>query len=262
MIDRDREGDVFLGYPRTGMVAGVFMDSVLAAYDEDTRRAATGIGKRRLVGYHPETGPYIHQNRSDVARYFLDCTDFQWLWMLDSDMDFPVDSLYRLLDAAEEHDCKILGAAYWNGYGFSNVYLSWLLFTPEHGMVALPQLPDPDQFPVAELSALGMGCTLIHRDVLQDVADSYANDPWDTFGADILVRFSDGGLMSGRTPEELKVNGRQVDWYQRVGEDVCFCLRARRCGHVAYGLPSLVADHFKQMYVPHGMPSVVPVASS
>jgi hypothetical protein len=247
LIDPDATNDVLLGFCHAGTVAACFMDSVLAAFAEDVRR---GQGNRRLVEYHQTGGPYIHDNRARIARYFLEETDKQWLWMVDNDMDFPVDSHLRLLSAAEKHDCKILGAAYWNQYGIYRPALSWLLLSPQFGIRAIRDLPD-ETVPV-EVNAVGMGCTIIHRDVLQDVADSYPNDPWDTFAADMMVRFEDGSLQVARVPEDFELDGKVVVQTSRMGEDVTFCLRAKKVGYSTWGLPTLIAEHFKSQIVIHG----------
>jgi GT2 family glycosyltransferase len=248
MIEPGAYNDVLLGFCHNGTVTAGFMNSLLAAFVEDSNRPV-----RRLTEYNDSIGPYIHENRARVARYFLEDTNKQWLWFVDNDMEFEPTALYTLLETAEEREIRILAAAYYNAYGRSGAYLSWLMFTPD-GIKALPgdvldELTEP-----LEISAAGMGCTLIHRDALQDVADMYAGDPWDTFAGDILLEFEDGGFVVGRTPEELEpaiANGRLIRRMSRMGEDVTFCLRARRAGHLTYGLPTLVVDHFKPAYLGH-----------
>lgn len=223
-----REPDVLLGFCHNGSVATPFMNSLLQAFALDSQKP-----DRRLVEYHDAVGPYIHDNRSRIAKYFLEHTNYQWLWMLDNDIEFPPDSLYRLLNVAETHHLKILGAAYWNQYTGTQCYLSWLLFT-EEGVKALPQLPSSSD--PMEVTAVGMGCTLIHRSVLADVAAAHVGDPWDTFGADVL---------------------RQGDKFERMGEDVTFCLRARNAGYKTYGLPTLVVEHHKAHKMSHGGRGVI-----
>jgi hypothetical protein len=253
MIDKDRVDDVLFAFVDNGNVATCFMQSTLEAFSYNAM-----LGERRRMGeYYNAPGPYIADNRARVARYFLECTNKQWLWMLDNDIKFPQDSLYRLLDAAEEHDVKILGAAYWNQYPGSYCYLSWLIFTPEHGLLAVPDLP-PDRTAPVEVNAVGMGCTLIHRDVIQAVTDNYPNDPWDTFGQDILIQFADGEspqFLVGRSPDDFDqemLRERPMEEMHRCGEDVTFCLRARSLGFVTYGLPSLEVEHYKPFFMPHG----------
>jgi hypothetical protein len=226
VIDKDAENDVLAAFCHNGNVMACFMNSLLGAFATDAGRE-----RRRLVEYHDACGPYIHDNRCRIAKYFLEHTDFQWLWMLDNDIEFEPDTLYKLLGAAEEHDLKVVGAAYWNRYNDKGSYLTWLRFTNE-GIRACAALPeDPAPYPV---TALGMGCTLIHRDALQDVADFHraANpeDPWDTFGADLL-KYDDGTA-------------------HRMGEDVTFCLRARRVGYEVFGIPTVLVGHYKPTFIP------------
>jgi hypothetical protein len=249
MIEADAQNDVLLAFADTGNWAAAFGHSLMSSMGEDTARDV-----RRFTEYHDAAGPYIHDNRCRLARYFLEDTDKQWLWMCDTDMEWRPSALYELLDAAVKHECRILSAAYWNAYGKSAAYLSWLAFTPD-GIKAIPEIP-PGEDPI-EVTAVGMGCTLIHREALQDVADMYPGDPWDTFGADILVEFEDGGFMVGRVPDDYEshLDGRMIRRAHRMGEDVTFCLRARRAGHLSYGLPTLVADHYKPHYMVHGRSS-------
>ena len=225
MIELGREKDVLLGFVHDGWRVGTagWFFSVLGVLDEQAKREARGQ-RRRLTEIHDAAGPYIHDNRSRVARYFLEETDKQWLWFLDNDIEFEPDALDQLLEAAEEHDVRILGAPYPNAYGKSEAYLSWLVFTPD-GIKALPESVLEDQTDPVEITAIGMGCTLIHRDVLQDVADMHGGDPWDTFAADILLEFEDGGFLEGRVPEDLEKamsNGRILRRMSRMGEDVTF----------------------------------------
>jgi hypothetical protein len=233
-IEADAENDVLAAFIHNGSVATCFMESFLAAFAEDAMRHSRGGHRRRLVEYQTQQGPYIQSNRSLVAKYFLRHTAAQWLWWLDNDIEFPPDSLYRLLRAAEVHECGILGAAYWNQYGASSEsttgrYLSWLLFTDE-GVRAVENLPE--EVDPCEVTAVGMGCTLIHRDVVAAVDAAHPEHPWSTFGADLL-RYDDG------TSDVM-------------GEDVTFCLRAQRAGYKTYGLPSLIVEHHKAHFMAHG----------
>lgn len=247
MIQLERENDVLVGFCHNGNVATCFMNSLLAMFAFDASQT-----RRRVVEIHDAQGPYIHDNRARIARYFLQETDKQWLLFFDCDMEFPADVATRLLRAAEAHGTHLLAAAYWNKYGTGNTYLSWLLFT-EHGIKAIETLPKTAE-PV-EITAAGMGCTLIHRDALQAVADMHPNDPWDTFSADMLVQFEDGGFQCAFSPEDFKevmAGGRKVRNYERMGEDVTMCIRARMAGFPTYGLPSLVLEHYKPHFMQHG----------
>lgn len=240
MIDRTREADTLVAFCHNGSVATCFMNSLFGAFRYDAQQAANGH-RQRLAEYHDASGPYIHDNRARIASYFLDHTDYQWLWMLDNDIRFSPDTVHRMFEEIEERDIKLAAAAYWIKYGDQGLYLSWLLFARE-GIRALNELPDTTD-PV-EVTATGMGCTLIHRDVLEDIRrhqrEIAPDDPWDTFGSDVL-RYEDGKS-------------------ERMGEDVTFAMRARKHGHIVYGLPTVVVDHFKSSYLPRGRQELSPIS--
>jgi hypothetical protein len=48
--------------------------------------------------------------RSEIAAYFLDHTDSEWLFMVDSDMGFAADTVDRMVASAEANNVPVLGA--------------------------------------------------------------------------------------------------------------------------------------------------------
>ena len=71
-----------------------------------------------------------------------------------------------------------------------------------------------------------MGCTLIHREVLEALqAEWQDKDAWVWFGHD-LVKGKDGKL-------------------ERAGEDVTMCVRARALGYKTWGLTDVRLAHHK-----------------
>jgi hypothetical protein len=72
---------------------------------------------------------------------------------------------------------------------------------------------------VIPLAAVGMGCTLIRRDVFEKLLD-----PW-------YERTS------------VKVGGKPV----RGGEDICFCLRAGEAGFQTWGHAGVAVRHWKRI---------------
>jgi GT2 family glycosyltransferase len=170
----------------------------------------------RLVGGRVSvSSPNITRARCQVAERFL-AGSSEWLWFLDTDVAFSSDALVRLLEAAERPG--IYAAAYWDAEG----RLTWKSL--ENGALAGVEELGAE---CREIAACGMGCTLIHRDVLAAVGASHQGDPWCWFGNDILD-----------TPEG-KV---------RLGEDVSFCLRAAREGFGVVGVPVRV-EHRKLVSV-------------
>jgi GT2 family glycosyltransferase len=164
-------------------------------------------------------GLYIADNRNRLVKRFLDETDGEWLWSLDSDIEFTGQTLDLLLTAAGEGP-RLIAAPYWSDYATGR-YLTWLR-ADETGFLAFSALPDPG---VYELAACGMGCTLIHRDVLETIrVGADERDPWTWFAHDLV--------LTGKG-------------WMRAGEDVGFCVRARQAGYPPYGLSSALVKHHK-----------------
>jgi hypothetical protein len=219
---------VVLGFCDIGIVYTPFMSSVLNAFTVNEELGT------ELIGYTSYRSPYIPEARCEVVRKFLEATDADWLWFCDTDIEFPPDALARLLNAADPDRVPILGAAYWNEFS-DGCYLTWLICDDDgfHPIAELPDVAGP-----VEVSSVGMGCTLIHRSVLETMERECVADPcWPWFGTDLL-QFS-GGIT-------------------HIGDDPTFCARAKLAGFPIHGLPSLVVEHFKPHRMRHGDP-VVPV---
>jgi hypothetical protein len=186
---------VVIAYCHNGMVHQPFMECVLASW-----RANPDLIEGTISG----TGPYIAANRNFVVRQFLEKARSEWLWFLDYDIIFAPETLPWLLKAAQEK-----GVAVYAGLYFVNlkegIRSTWL---------------DEDWKPVeyfgetlTEIAFCGMGCALIHRDIL---VDTKTTDPWPWFGHDIM-----------ETPTGP----------ERMSEDYVFCDRVRNHGYKIWGVP-------------------------
>jgi hypothetical protein len=177
------------------------------------------LSERRLAAVIQAQGPYIPQNRNLVCEKFLQLPiKCEWLWFLDVDIDFQPDILEDLLDAADPVNAPIVGALYLNQVTGKPPGTWWPTWADKDGRIEKIVMGK-----VYELTTLGMGCTLIHRSVIESLAERHKDDPWPWFGHDILVH---KGI-----PE-------------RVGEDETFCARAIEAGFSVWGLAELV-NHVK-----------------
>lgn len=213
------QGDVMVGYIDYGQWVPEFGESLVDFFLHDA------LGSRRVGGRCRVKGPYIPENRTRLCREFL-AGPCQWLWMLDIDLAFPPQILDALLDAAHPTDKPIVGALYFSSYESTPAGTWWPMWLERQGDQELCVVSKVELGAVRELSVAGTGCMVIHRSVIEKLAEVHAEDPWPWFGHDVR-----------RNPVP-----------SRAGEDVTFCSRARAAGFTVWGL-AVPLRHFKTISV-------------
>lgn len=186
----------------------------------------------RIVGQIPlKSGPNLSAPRNQIARTFLANTA-EWLWMVDSDMTFPPDTLARLLDAADPVDAPIVGGLCFGQRGPDEIFPT--MFVREDGESYRVDEYPPDT--LLDVAATGTGCLLVHRDVLEKLQANY-REPFPWFAETVNEH---GGVES---------------------EDVTFCFRARDQGFpvkvhtgipVGHVKPQVINEAVYQAWRKHG----------
>ena len=225
-------GQVQIAFLHKDQVSYSWVDSMrrLVAYDT--------AGPRRLAkGGEPlnircSTGQLV-PSRNYAVTLFLDKTDAEWLWFVDTDMGFRADTVDQLLKAADPGDSPVVGALcfaqHFKGYdqmGGMRTQIAPTMYrigqqakTGFHTFSYFGEYPLDEVVPVA---VTGMGCILIHRSALEAVRAKY-EDHW----------FDQVVTETGAT----------------VGEDFSFCLRLGTLGipvHVHTGVPT---THHKEVWL-------------
>lgn len=225
---------VCLGWVDGGMVHAEFVDSILAMTGT---RVGQLIGSRVRVA----SGCNISKARNELVRAFLDGTDDEWLWMLDTDLVLPIDALQQLLAAADPLERPIVSGLYYAMEGWGEtlppgmIGLRPLIFDlhPELVFTTRRAFRHGD---VLQVGGAPTGCLLVHRSVYEKL-DNQGPYPW----------FYEQVLMD--------------KW---VSEDLTFCLRANAAGipvHIATGV---MCQHIKPtrlssaMYAALGGPIEIP----
>jgi hypothetical protein len=203
---------VILTWIHGGNLRGEFVDSVFnfMAYDI--------LGPQRVKGRICASGPYIVDNRNTIAKSFLEQNAGDWLWSLDIDVQFGTDVLDRMMEVADAETAPIVGALYFAGATGDPEYRWWPVWRQTQGEVeygVMPQIRIGDTY--ENLASVGMGCTLIHRSVLEAMRDAAADEdkPIAWYGHDYYT-----------------INGLHM----HLGEDLTFCKRARNLGFSITGL--------------------------
>lgn len=203
-----RKGDSILGFITGHNVTFHFMDSVLQLYGSDVDQR---FGGQLLAVF----GSYIHANRNKLQRDFM-ATDRDWLLSVDNDMVFSPADVWPLLHEAEKRGPGIYSGPYMLENGFL-VCGTWddEVDVAYHNLLALPEKP-------AEIGMVGMGFTLIHREVFEAIGENAFRGVMGPDGDD-------------------------------AGEDVSFCWRAQEAGYIPVLVPKCNPGHFKMFTVyPHG----------
>lgn len=187
---------VLLSYLHTDLVSSSFMESVMNVISHDRNHG------QHLAGWLPAHCPsgQLGVARSNVVQVFLDSTDHEWLWMVDSDMGFTPDTLDRLLAVADPERHPIVGAlchtAQVEGFdGMGGFQVRPVPAIYDRDLTRITQYP---KYAVIPVGATGAACLLMHRSALEKVRADHG-DRW------FWEREDPAGL--------------------RMGEDVSFCTR-------------------------------------
>lgn len=187
------KADTLLGFVTGPSVGMWFMRSVILLFKRD-------LDQRFTADFIISMGPYIHQNRNDLQREFME-TDRKWLFMVDNDMVFEPEDALRLLEEADKRGPGIYSAPYPMENG-NFVCGPWSTEADKvyHPLGMVPGEP-------AQVGMVGTGFTLIHRDVFEQLGpDAFTPLPAD-------------------------------DRFSFYGEDVSFCWRAYEKGIIPWIVP-------------------------
>lgn len=209
-----KRGTVVVGYLDGGQWSACFGLS----YRDLCLRDA--LGRQRIVRENGRelrqlcgTGG-ISEGRNEVARQFLDATDGEWLWFIDTDMGFAPDTVDRLVDTADYVHRPVVGGLCFaqrrtprgdlhaEKFGIVPTVYRFVELDDELGFVPMADYPR-DQ--AVKVGATGAACLLIHRSVLVKIREKHG-DAW----FDPIVH-----------PTGLK-GGRRV-----FSEDLSFCIRVQ-----------------------------------
>lgn len=210
---------VVLSWPDPVDVKGAFCASMV--------ELALARGKR-LGGVLRVEGGLLSRQRNEIVTYFLDSTDSDWLLMVDSDEQLPVQSFDRMVNAADAERRPVIAGLYfgtWPG-GLIPQPVPHLYRRADDGVSMIPVVDYPSN-QLIEVDGAGTGALLVHRRVLQairDAAEDHEGRNWCWF-RDLPV----GGL-----------------W---LGEDFYFCRRIRSMGFPIWAHTGAILKHSRRYWL-------------
>jgi len=154
----------------------------------------------------------ISRGRSRIANFFINNTDFEYLFFLDSDVGFEADDVLKLLNYNKEMVC--------GAYPMKTVPLKWNFTITE---------PKQREGDLVAIDKIGIGFSLIHRNVFIRIAKQYPE-----------LKYIPTNESTTHNPTEAEYDNsyhyfhemRQGDIY--LPEDLSFFTRARTVGMQAW----------------------------
>ena len=195
------------------------------------------FGKRTVLSYRFE-----HDKPYDTSRNFLakECLESgaEWLFMVDSDVVVPAQTLERLLS----HKVSIVGGLYWRRH--PKIFAEAFKFRP--GTTQYDPIPDQNIYSALnEVDGIGAGCLLIHRRVFENLKDKVKKLTIPAEGNNVELY------------EFFKFTSAEPPY---VSEDLFFCIQARLAGWKIYLDGNVKCGHIlSTMMIKDGRPDWTPL---
>lgn len=241
----------------------------LAEHDNDIRLVCPGSaipsvsknnGLDEIFSQNGTNDTLTSHNRNALAEKATG----EWIFFIDYDTVPPLDALPRLLAL----DRPFCGGVYYHRNDPHMPLLYWR--NPETGLYGV--IADYEKGALVEVDATGMGCTLIHRQVFDDIVANYRQFSRSD-GSQMLVHVDD--IKRDKVPSRMRKDGIVYDTgqgYYHVNkvaptmaevmdekpfpffemehertEDMGFCERAKRVGYDIVVDTSIECQHWHYM---------------
>lgn len=210
---------VLITYPHTTSIGHNFHLSLTRT----ARQHASQIEEILSMRCYP--GDSLIKGRNEAMRMWLDEFDSEFLWTIDTDIGFSVDTLPMLMN----HNAPVVSGLYRTvfeeGRDHTGAPGDWRIIPAAYRWtdVAAVNIEDPQG--VAAVGAVGGGCLMVRRDAALAVREKYGDEWWS-----ILRPFSDHPSMS-------------------LGEDLSFCWRLKECGIPILLDATVQTSHQKSVWV-------------
>ena len=171
----------------------------------------------------------LSKSRNILVKHFLDETEDDWMFMVDSDEYITLDAFAKLVNTADKDEFPFVSGLYFAAYWIKPTEMEPvpLIFKMHENSEILPFFDYPEN-KVVEIFAAGTGCLLIHRSVLERLRELGA----ETNGRD-WAWFHDGPIGNNK-------------W---LSEDLMFCDHVQRAGFKIVVHTGAIIPHHKQMWL-------------
>lgn len=172
-----RPGTVAVGFLDPGHWSHCFGQSLVDLYLCDA------FGSKRMVPHgkqlrdNAQAGGIV-AGRNSIATKFLDATDCEWLFMIDSDMGFAPDTVDRLIASADPVARPVVGGLCFSlrrdtpGEFYGQKYVvvpTCYEYVDTDAEVGFRSILDYQRDAMVEVGGTGAACLLVHRSALEAV---------------------------------------------------------------------------------------------
>jgi hypothetical protein len=219
-IKEGPSGSIFVVQIDGGTVDGAYAHSMVRAIAYTMQHPGLLAGYLRWAG-----GPLIAKARTEVVRHFLDKSDADWLIQIDSDMVFDPDYLVKLWQSGHQSESPIVaGHCYALTAERGPTPTMWTTTNDPESPVPLVPFEGYPFDRLVPVEATGAAFLMVHRSVFEKLRQVLPDHPYPWFEE----------AYWGREP---------------VGEDLTFCLRARKAGFPIFVDTRLDVGHSKTVTV-------------
>ncbi|MFJ8743424.1 hypothetical protein ACIRL2_29115 [Embleya sp. NPDC127516] len=225
------DGLVQVAYLHPHIVSHCWHESVTALLLHDLDHDGRIVRSGGPIMVSCPTGGLV-QARNSVMRQWLDETDHEWLWWIDTDMGFRPDTVDRLLAAADPATRPVVGALAYSareigpdGYGgrhITAVPTMYQVATDPQGRTGFAPVADVPPDTLVPVAGTGSACILIHRYVAEAIRRRHGDSWYDP------IRYQDGRWVS---------------------EDLSFCRRVADASAPVHVHTGILATHHKQVWI-------------
>lgn len=228
LMSKSSANSVWMTYLHTEFVSHSFMDSVARTYEYEKHHETNLLNRTFAVGSGPLT---LDKSRNESVEVFLEHSECEWLWIVDSDMGFTSDTLARMVQTAEINNLVVLSALYYGAFyteddlrGGSKTDIQPVVFGPPN--LGFPQY-SKEQVTVENgnllsVGGVGAGCILLNRSILVSMKEKFGSH-WFT-----QIPTQDG---------------------YRVSEDLSFCVRLHEVNIPVVVDTNIKVSHHKSMWI-------------
>lgn len=180
-----KAGTVAVGFLDPGHWSHCFGQSLIDLYLCDAFRSKRMVPHGKQLRDNAQAGGIV-SGRNSIAAKFLDDTECEWLFMVDSDMGFAPDTVDRLIAAADKDERPVVGGLCFSlrrdtpGEFYGQKYVvvpTCYEYVDTETEVGFRSILDYPRDAMVEVGGTGAACLLIHRNALEVIRARFG-DHW------------------------------------------------------------------------------------